>query len=79
MEDLTKIVQTVFLHSTSADSLLRLLIGLVQQNKRLVSRMEFPPTLPEPLVDMTLLLYKQGKERALQGGIKGGRERDASR
>jgi hypothetical protein len=34
---------------------------LVQQNKKLASRKEFPPTLPEPLVEETPLIYKKRK------------------
>jgi hypothetical protein len=46
-----------FVHSFAkgADSL------LAQQDKKLASRKEFPPTLPEPLAEETPLLYRKGK------------------
>ena len=39
---------------------------LAQQDKKLVSRKEFPPTLPESLAEETPLLYRKGKRRAIQ-------------
>jgi hypothetical protein len=39
---------------------------LVQQNKKLASRKEFPLILPELLIKETLLIYKKGKKRVLQ-------------
>ena len=53
---------------------------LAQQDKKLASRQEFPPTLPEPLIKETPQLYKKGKRRAMTGlEIVEERERDASR
>jgi hypothetical protein len=53
---------------------------LAQQDKKLASRKEFPPTLPEPLIEETPLLYRKGKRRAMTGlEITEERERDASR
>ena len=53
---------------------------LAQQDKKLASRKEFPPTLPESLAKETPLLYRKGKRRAMTGlEIAEERERDASR
>ena len=53
---------------------------LAQQDKKLASKTEFPPMLPEPLVEETPLLYREGKRRAMTGlEIAEERERDASR
>jgi hypothetical protein len=52
---------------------------LAQQDKKLASRKEFPPMLPEPLVEETPLLYRKGKRRAITGlEIAEEREKDAS-
>jgi hypothetical protein len=40
---------------------------LAQQEKKLASRKEFPPMLPEPLVEESPLLYRKGKRRAITG------------
>jgi hypothetical protein len=51
---------------------------LAQQDKKLASRKEFPPMLPEPLVEETPLLYRKGKRRAMTGlEVAEERERDA--
>jgi len=53
---------------------------LAQQDKKLASRKEFPPTLLEPLIEETPLLYRKGKRRALTGlEIAEEREGDTSR
>jgi len=53
---------------------------LAQQNKQLQSRQDFPPTLPEPLIEETPLQYRKGKRRAMTGlEIAEERERDALR
>jgi len=53
---------------------------LVQQDKQLASRKEFPPTLPAPLIEETPLQYRKGKRRAMTGlEVAEERERDASR
>jgi hypothetical protein len=53
---------------------------LAQQDKKLASKKEFPPMLPEPLVEETPFLYRKGKRRAMTGlEIAEERERDASR
>ena len=53
---------------------------LAQQDKKLASRKELPPMLPEPLVEETPLLYRKGKRRAMTGlEVAEERERDASR
>jgi hypothetical protein len=53
---------------------------LAQQDQRLVSQEQFPPTLPEPLVEETPLQYRKGKRRAMTGlEIAEERERDALR
>jgi hypothetical protein len=52
---------------------------LAQQDKQLASRKEFPPTLPEPLIEETPLQYRKGKRRAMTGlEVAEERERDAS-
>jgi hypothetical protein len=52
---------------------------LAQQDKKLASKTEFPPILPEPLVEETSLLYRKGKRKAITGlEIAEERERDAS-
>src|SRR5271170_245458 len=40
---------------------------LAQQAKKLASRKDFPPLLPEPLKEETPLLYRKGKKRAMTG------------
>jgi hypothetical protein len=40
---------------------------LAQQDEKLASRKEFPPMLPEPLVEESPLLYRKGKRRAITG------------
>jgi hypothetical protein len=53
---------------------------LAQQDKQQASRQEFPPTLPEPLIEETAFLYRKGKRRAMARlEIVEGREREASR
>jgi hypothetical protein len=53
---------------------------LVQQNKKLASRKEFPPMLPEALIEETPLQFRKGKKRAMTGlEIAEEKERDASR
>jgi hypothetical protein len=53
---------------------------LAQQEKQLVSRKDFPLTLPAPLVEETPLQYRKGKRRAMTGlEVAEERERDASR
>jgi hypothetical protein len=53
---------------------------IAQQDKQLVSRQDFPPMLPAPLVEETPLQYRKGKRRAMTGlEIAEVRERDASR
>jgi hypothetical protein len=52
---------------------------LAQQDKKLASREQFPPPLPEPLVKETPLQYRKGKRRAMTGlEVTEERERDAS-
>jgi hypothetical protein len=51
---------------------------LVQQDKQLASRKEFPLTLPTPLIEETPLQYRKGKRRAMTGlEVAEERERDA--
>jgi hypothetical protein len=40
---------------------------LAQQAKKLASRKDFPPVLPEPLKEETPLLYRKGEKRAMTG------------
>jgi hypothetical protein len=40
---------------------------LAQQDKQQASRQEFPPTLPELLIEETPFLYRKGKRRAMAG------------
>jgi hypothetical protein len=52
---------------------------LAQQDKKLASRQEFPPTLPEPPIKETTLLYRKGRRQAMTGlEIVEERERDGS-
>jgi hypothetical protein len=52
---------------------------IAQQDKKLLSRKEFPPTLPALLIEETPLQYRKGKRRAMTGlEVAEGRERDAS-
>jgi hypothetical protein len=52
---------------------------LVQQDKQLASREEFPPTLLALLIEETPLQYRKGKRRAMTGlEVAEERERDAS-
>jgi hypothetical protein len=53
---------------------------LAQQAKKLASRKDFPPVLPEPLKEETPLLYRKGKKRAMTGlEIAQEQEQDALR
>jgi hypothetical protein len=53
---------------------------LLQQDKQLASRKEFPSTLPALLIEETPLQYRKGKRRAMTGlEVAEERERDASR
>jgi MULE transposase-like protein len=53
---------------------------LAQQAKKLASRKDFPPVLPEPLKEETPLLYRKGKKRAMTGEeLAQEREQDALR
>jgi hypothetical protein len=58
----------------------RYLLSLhAQQEKQLVNRKDFPPTLPAPLIEETPLQYRKGKRRAMAGlEVAEERERDAS-
>jgi hypothetical protein len=52
---------------------------LVQQDKQLASKKEFPPTLLAPLIKETPLQYRKGKRRAMTGlEVAEEKERDAS-
>jgi hypothetical protein len=51
---------------------------LAQQEKQLVSKKDFPLTLPAPLIKETPLQYRKGKRRAMTGlEVAEERERDA--